>query len=300
MIMLCATLWPAMAAAQSCTPIQWAGAQEDWSNGPSWSAGSEPTVDNCVTIASGGIVNVTLAGETCAELTLGASDATGGVMQLWFGSSLDVAGPMLVGAGGISTVTQFHGSCVTESLELGTGSYIFGNGTFTTGSMIVGTASITASFTVSGGAATVTGDMELQSPGGLVVVGSGTLDVGGNLIIGGRFSVTGDLSPGIEVAALSMAPGGTIAPFVTQTGYDPIVVTGTAQLGETLSVTDFEAANGTYNVIEAGDLVGNFTTVQLPDDDWSWGIDGNTVWIRKAATTPVQEATWGNVKALYH
>lgn len=297
MPIILSTVLSAGTASAQCTENEWVGESGDWSEGASWSL-DEPAADHCVTIADGDYVQVTQTGEACAELTLGGVDDPQSTLQLWGVCGLTVTGPMRVGSGGLGTVTQYHGACAIGSLELGIGGYVIGGGTLTVGDMTVGTTAILASFNPTGGFTSVTGDMELTSSG-LVVVGSGRLQVDGNLIVGGRFAVAGGLSPGLEVAALSVVPGGTIAADVNTFGFTPLEVTGTAQLGGTLSVTDFDAPTGIYDVIVAGDLVGTFDFIQLPDDDWNWGIDGDTVWIEKEESTAAEEASWGEVKALF-
>lgn len=297
LVFLCAGQLAGAAAAQ-CITNEWIGEDADWSHAPSWSRAGEPTAEECAVIADGVLVQVTQAGETCAELTVGGPEDPTTTVQLLPGGVLSVAGAMTLGDGGIGIFTQLHGACTTGSLEIAIGGYTMGAGTFTTGSMFVATGAVVSSFNPIGGLTTVTGNMQL-GPLGIVVVSSGRLEVGGTLIVGGRFTVSGGTSPNIDAAALSVVSGGTIAPDVNAFGLTAITVSGVAELGGTLSVGDFNAADGTYTVITAGSLEGAFDFVQLPSDDWSWGIEGNTVWVKKEDQTPVQMTTWGDIKARF-
>lgn len=219
-------------------------------------------------------------------------------MQIWPGGSLDVVGLLYIGDGSTGNIGQLGGITTVGTLQIVRGGYAMGNGTFTVGSVTLGGQSNLASIATSDGTTSVTGNLDMLT-NSVITVGNGTVTVGGTATVGGRFAVTGRLPDLIQLAALTVVPGGVIAPFVTSNGVDPINVTGTAQLTGTLSVTDFSAMTGTWDVIVAGDLQGTFSAVQLPDANWSWGIDGNRVWIEKGAGSPVEAASWGGVKSEY-
>jgi len=65
-------------------------------------------------------------------------------------------------------------------------------------------------------------------------------------------------------------------------------VTGLATLGNTLQVIDFGVADGRYDILTASNLQGPYTTVQLPDENWSGGIEGNTEYVTKGSGMPTR------------
>lgn len=294
-----ADLQPPDVADRGCSDVTWIAGNGDWSDSPSWSSGSEPTAGDCVTIADSDTVEVTMQGETCAELALGT--LTSGKLNLGPLAGLAVVGLARIGAGGIGTVGQIGGSFTADRLEFGAGGWALASGTVEVGSMLAGATAVGGGPNITGGAWTVTGDLELDSTA-LMTIGGGEVSVGqggGTLIIGGRLTVSGAPTGSIEAAALTMTSGGVLGAFVSTFGLTPIAVTGTAQLAATLSITDFSASDGTYDVIVAGSVQGSFDTVQLPSQDWSWGITDNHVWIRKGDPSPTEVTSWGAVKEQY-
>lgn len=286
---------PVSDADRGCDEISWIGERGDWSDVVSWSGGAEPTIADCVSIADEDTVDVTMSGETCFALTLG--NLTSASVTIWPASELDVLGLVRIGASGFGNIGQIGGTFTADRVELGTGGYALAGGSMNVASMLIGTAAVGGTLNTSGGSCTVSGDLELTSTG-VAGINGGQLQVGGALIIGGRFGISG--TGDVEAASLSMGSAGILAPFVSALGLIPIEVTTTATVMATLSITDFGAAEGTYDVIVAGaPITGTFDTVQLPSKEWTWGIDDNRLWIRKGDPAPVHDVSWSRVKNRY-
>ena len=65
-------------------------------------------------------------------------------------------------------------------------------------------------------------------------------------------------------------------------GISTITISGAATLSGTWEVIDFGTPPGTrFNILHAtGEISGSFDSVNLPNPNWSWGIDGGTtLWV---------------------
>ena len=116
-----------------------------------------------------------------------------------------------------------------------------------------------------------------------------------SLVILGTFQLTNTQT--VNLTNLAMRDQSTFSCVIGFTGLTGVVVSGTAALNGRLKVQDFFSPDATYEIIRANSLTGAFDTVELPAvGDWSWRIEGNSVFITKGpvAVTP---ATWSGVKA---
>jgi hypothetical protein len=284
----------------ACTDtLTWNDEEGDWHNGPSWSGGAIPTAADCVSIADADVVEITEFGAICDELTLGAT--ANGSLNLWPGSSLDVLSVVYLGSGGIGSIGQIGGDVNLARMEVGVGSYALASGSLTCGSILVGTAAVQGAVSITSGTLIVNDTLELDRTG-LVTLGGGVTTIGqggnGGILLAGWLSLNVPFGS-VTTESFTVEDGGVLQAFISNLGFNPIHVSGTATLGATLQVIDFGAADGRYDIITAGSLEGTFTTVQFSDENWSWGIEGTTVFVTKDTGTPVQTMSLSEVKHNY-
>jgi hypothetical protein len=287
-------------ATLACTnTVIWNGEEGDWHDGPNWSSGSIPTFADCVSIDDEDIVEITQFGATCDELTLGAT--VNGSLNIWPGSSFEALSAAYLGGGGIGSIGQIGGDVNLARLEIGVGSYAVAGGRMICGSALVGTAAVQGAISITSGTWIVNDVLEVERTG-LITLGGGDTTIGqfgtGGILLGGWLSLNVPFGS-VTTESFTIEDGGVLQAFISNLGFSPIEVVGTATLDATLQIIDFGAAEGRYDVITAGNLEGTFTTVQLPDENWSWGIEGTTVWVNKNTGTPVQTMSLSEVKHIY-
>ncbi len=163
-----------------------------------------------LTIANGGTVTADL-------LTLGQQTGSAGNLSVsGAGSELSVSGDLQVGAGAVGDLEINNGATVNAgTLDIGTGA----------GSS--GVLDLEGAYSV----LNVAGDQNI-GPGGLMVMGDGTLSIGGNQNIAGQFFQTGGIvDPATATVAAGHALGGAGGAYSVGT----LTVAGTIY-----------AQNGTY------------------------------------------------------
>lgn len=245
---------PGVAKAQSTS---WTAASGDWGTGSNWSAG-EPTAGVDAHLNITGMATVTLAGETCRSLLMGAPG----------GALLDLNG----------------GSLAVDNATVGMASPNVGASLATSP---IGNPVLTVAHSL-----TIGRFADLVAGGGTITIGTSAAD---SLVVLGTLQLMN--TPTLTVTNLAMRSQSVLSSFVLFTGFKGLVATGTAVLKGTLKVFDFSAPDGTYEVVSAAAISGTFDAVELPaTGNWSWRIEGNKVLVTKGVV-PVEATTWSGVKA---
>lgn len=294
------TILATAAAGALADDLVWIGGSGDWDDDASWSTGTEPTIGDAVEISDGDTVEVTQTGEVCAELTLATLDPA--TLNVGSGGGLEVSGLARVGAGGLAILSQIGGSVSLGRLEIGGGgSVLSSGGSLAMGTCKVGGFALPSTWNI-GGPTTISDALEIDTNGVVSVSGSlvveGTPGAGGAIVVSrGWISLEGSQGT-VQFPDFSAETTSLIRAKVTATGLNPIEVVGTASLDGFLRAYDLGAAEGRYDVLVAQAISGTFTDVTLPGENWSWGIEEGTVYVMKGVT-PVEEATWGELKSTF-
>jgi len=243
---------------------------------------------------SGGSLTVehylTLARYGTGASTVGTVNMTGGTISAvreYIGDGAGANGGVFNHSGGTNTVSDYlpigDDASSTGAYNLsGTGILNLTGSTAEFG-MTVGNNG-TGTFNQTGG--TINGDRKVKVGRygtGTYAISGGTMDVfkleiSDNVSGSGTFKVTGDDATINLDWYVSRGGNGTLVSELDADGLSTINVTDKALLSGTWNVTDLGAVAGTYNVLVAADGFDgtSFDTVNLPSDDWSWGIDGGT------------------------
>ncbi len=194
----------------------------------------------------------------------GSYDMSGGVLQ--------VAQTMFVGGYGDSeaTFSMTDGAVMADTILVAINgsksSFIQDGGSVEATKLRISSstyAEAEGTYSISGGTLFV-GDMEL----GAASKGEGYLEV-----FGGEATI-------FVTGAFRQDALGTLLSVVGPDGLSAIECS-TAVLAGSLSVLDNDATLGRFSVLHATEgISGTFSSVDLPNSDWSWGIDGGTtVWV---------------------
>lgn len=224
---------------------------------------------------SGALSNDHTLTQSGGLLDAGSETIDSGATTTVTGGNHDVTGALEVKSGGTLHVTGGSVSADTLTVDSGAASTLAG-GSLTTTAGLTDDGTLSGYGTIAGSAqlnADVTGGTSAANP----LIFTGIVHGAGN--ISGYSKFTGTYAPGNSPAkvtlgsptfagTLSMDLGGT----TPGTGYDQIVVTGTATLGGKLSVdllNGFKPSSGdTFTLIKtsgSGKISGQFTTYNLPD-----------------------------------
>lgn len=225
------------------------GRYADWNN---WTRRWEPSRLDDVHISTG-TATVDAIGQRAGTLRIGATSGSSGTLAVQSGW-LEVTDDLLVGPAGTGAVNHTGGSVIAgDGIAITNGTYNLSGGTLVTPVLAKSSA---GSFNFTGG--TLAAEMvlfDLVNNGGTISPGAspGTMVIDGDLT-----QLTGTLE--IELASDAI---------------DRVVVGGAATLGGTLNLSQFAgfiAASGqSFTILQADELVGEFTTVVFPDAR-NWGI----------------------------
>jgi hypothetical protein len=302
--LLAALLVPAVSQGQTSTT--WTDGIGNWSTGANWSNG-EPTAGvDAVLPGISGTAIVNMAGEVCKSFTSGTVGG-GSTLQIDFGGTLAVAEVLRIGSAFDGTVHHNGGTVTAHELivspQSGTGTYLIDGGMLTVENAVVGGADASSGgFTTSAGNPTVriTGSL-LIDIGGNFVFGAGNLNVGttvaDTITVKGAFQFAN--MPVMTTTGFVLTPEAFFSVTVTPTGISRVTSTGVLVLDGDFFVFDVLAPDGDYEILRGNPLQGNFDSVTLPNNDWSWRIEGNSVFIRKG-DVPVEPTTWGAIKSRHH
>lgn len=283
------------------TVTSWLGSTGDWGNAAKWSAG-EPTAGDDAEVPNSSTVQVTLAGETCANLTMGAT--LGGCTLHVMSGALNVVGRAHIADTAPATLLLQGGTLTAAEFRLGNTGNGIGSATVSGGTLNAGTITIgddpagsgTFSTTATTPLVRVTGNLYVKK-GGSYVCGAGTLNVGtqptDGVFVDGAFSLVN--KPTVTLTSLTLTSTATLSVTLIPSFFGRIDVAGPATLDGKLLVGDVGMADGTYEVLRANPLQGTFSSQFLPAN-WSWRVEGNSLLLTKGPV-PVTPTSWGRIKA---
>ena len=251
-------------------------------------------------LQSGGTMSITgYSSIDYLGLVIGSCSKSHGTYQLT-GGCLLVEYKCYIGLYGNGEIEQSGGTTDFESdllvgayaqkyeIDYATGTYNQSGGTNRIrGKLYVGYGGAHGQYTLCGGINTVDTDLVIgygDHADGTYQVASGELAVDGLLQVGrlglGCFEVHGT-SGTVSASSYEQNTRGTLISVIDGTGISAIDVKGEATLGGTWTVLDNGACFGRFDVLSSGGgLSGIFENVNLPSSDWSYGIDGNVVWVQ--------------------
>ena len=272
----------------------WTGATGNWSSAADWSEG-EPVAD-CPAVIASGSVTVNQAGEACASLQLGSASGAF-VPFLVQGGSLAVGGTLTVAG---ANVTHGAGAVTAERLQCGgqrAGTYTMSGGSLTVTTCILGSQPLIGSLSVSPGQFTVQDSLHVGQGGSIILFGSATVADLGNVVVRGVFTVSGR-SQTMTADSFVMQDFSRLHAGAVIGGVGLIQVSGRAVLNGTLEVqVTTNIPNGTFEFLRAGTLEGTFDDDDLPGPEWSWFIQGNSLFLKKDDLSPVERTSWSSIKA---
>lgn len=245
-----------------------------------------PTVGITV---DGGVVHL---GST-SKLTVNdqVSGITGGELQaatIWMGYNAN--GRFVQEGGTVTTDDMMLGNGSSNSKPKPQVSYEISGGSLTvTNDLAVAAYRSIADFVQTGGSVTVGDELlvgtSYDGPHGAYRISGGSLSAGAVRIAHGSsvgvLEVVGDDAV-IHAGQLTMSDEAQLISHVEGDGLSTIELSQFAQLRGIWQVCDDHAPLGYWDVITAAqDITTIEWTVELPNDNWSWGIDdGNTLWVQ--------------------
>lgn len=279
----------------------WTGESEGgaWSDA-TWSAGP-PTAEMIAEIGGGAAVDVLELGSACLDLRLATPSADGAVRVE--GGDLEVVRELRIGDPARS---GSYSQSASGTASIGRLSLVGGSSFRTHGSTAIDSCRITSgTFTIhETGEVTVATNLIVE-PGFAYLAVSGALSVGTlpehHTTVHGGFSI-GPKGSTAEVTNLTLSNDlAFMSAFVSSAGAGRIEVDGTLTLNGLFFVIDpdGDAPGGRHDVAIAGAIVGTFDKVELPDGDWTWGVDGNTLFVHKGPLSPTATTSWGGVKQAF-
>jgi hypothetical protein len=218
------------------------------------------------------------------------SGITGGELQaatIWMGHNAN--GRFVQAGGAVTTDEMILGMGNSHSVPKPQVSYEMSDGSLAvTGDLAVGHYRSTAEFVQTGGFVTVGDELMVgtsyDGPRGTYRISGGSLSASAVRIANsssyGVLEVFG-ANGIIDAGQLTMSDSGRLISHVDSEGLSTIELTQFAQLRGTWQVCDGDAPLGCWNVITAAQGISGQWTAELPNYEWSWGIDnGNTLWVR--------------------
>jgi hypothetical protein len=232
-------------------------------------------------IGGGAAVDVLELGAACLDLRLATPSADGAVRVE--GGDLEVVRELRIGDPARS---GSYSQSASGTASIGRLSLVGGSSFRTHGSTAIDSCRITSgTFTIhETGEVTVATNLIVE-PGFAYLAVSGALSVGTlpehHTTVHGGFSI-GPKGSTAEVTNLTLSNDlAFMSAFVFV--IDP----------------DGDAPGGRHDVAIAGAIVGTFDKVELPDGDWTWGVDGNTLFVHKGPLSPTATTSWGGVKQAF-
>ncbi len=281
-------------SAQAGTETVWVGAAGNWSSAPDWSVG-EPVSDSPAVIPTGS-VTLDQDGEVCASLQLGS--ASGAFVPFTLqGGSLTVGGTLAVDG---ANVTHGAGDVTVERLECGgqrPGTYTMLGGSLTATTCVLGSPPLIGSLSVTPGRFTVLDTLHVGQGGSIILFGSATEAELGHVVVRGVFTVSGR-SQTMTADSFIMQDFSRLHAGAVIGGVGLIQVSGRAVLNGTIEVqVTTDIPDGTFELLRAGTLEGTFDDDDLPGPEWSWFIDGNSLFVKKDRLSPVERTSWSRIKS---
>jgi hypothetical protein len=251
---------------------------------------------DCPAAIPTGSVTVNQADEACASLQLGSASGTF-VPFLVQGGSLTVAGTLTVSA---ANVTHAAGEVAVERLECGgerSGTYTMFGGGLTAATCVLGSQPRIGSLSVAPGRFTVLDSLIVSQGGSILLFGPATEAELGHVVVRGVFTVSGR-SQTMTADSFTMQDFSRLHAGAVIGGVGLIQVAGTAVLNGTIEVQVTTAIpDGTFELLRAGTLEGTFDDEDLPGPEWTWFIEGNSLFLRKGEMSPVETTSWSRIKS---
>lgn len=301
-VFIAAALWAGSVQAQNTT--LWLGGDGEWSVSGKWSSG-KPTGSSTAVLKTAGTVTISTTGEQCRSLWMGLERSNPTILNMT-GGSLMATDSLRIGTSGDALISHTMGSISAPTFVLGSiaggGTYLQSGGSlsvtraiFGSGQLLTAVGSYSASFGTP--TFTVTDSLILRTSGGMIF-GAGTLTVGtgaagGVFLNGGSFGIAN--SPTVVVSRLIMTSTSNFGVAVSTLGLAPVVSTGPIVMDGIFSVSDVLAPEGEYEVLRGNPLAGAFVFVGLPSEEWTWRVEGNSLFIVKG-DVPVRPTTWSRLK----
>ncbi|HEX7878211.1 MAG TPA: hypothetical protein VF720_02310 [Candidatus Eisenbacteria bacterium] len=296
-------LLPLTAAPAGAQATNWTGTLGNWSLGSNWSAG-EPNATVDAVFNQLGTATVNMTNESCRNLLIG-NDGVSASVTVQAPGTLAVVGSIRVPYQLSGAFNHQSGLVTCDSLLIGNvplkiGQYLMQGGNLTVGTVQMGMVQNSAATFSIGGLNThvSVGHSLYVGRGGNLVSGGGTFTVGSmntdSLVVIGSFQMVNQ--PTVNVTNFVLRNLSGITYTFLPTGITPVISSGALILDGTLTVFDAGAPNGTYEILRGNSISGTFDTVTLPlVGDWSWRIDGNSVFVSKGIVA-VEPTTWSDVK----
>ena len=292
---------PSFANAVLVHLTHWQAAVGNWSVGSNWDHG-EPLPDSdtdiyAASINNGGTAQITYPNdESCSEVHIGDGTSSSGMIDM-SGGNLSVTYE-IIGYAGTGTCCQTGGTnavgqyCSLAKNSGANGTYeLSGTGRLSTNQEYIGESG-TGVFQQTDGTHIVDDFIHLGHNAGSTgnyTISGGTL-VAQEFSVGytgsGTFTVTGNDST-IMLGNYSQSGASKLVSAFDSDGISVIDVTGNVLLGGIWNIIDLgDAPLGVFDILVAdeGLIMGDFDTINLPNDDWNWGLTDtsgtDTLWVQ--------------------